>query len=357
MTILRAVVIAVLAYGVLSAPFRMDWDKEKIYVLAAVVAVFLLPMLAIWFFGKKQEPPLPYRVEPPPIDPRLRKADEDSAALEEAVRYGYKAIAEKLVAAGADVNREHMGTTPLREAILHGQGSIARFLIEHGADPRALNHFFDPNAESLVTKLFHDGDAALAQEVGKAVTGVHIPQPDGELLAKGQTLGSLFLALAARFKHEGDLASAGQLYEWKIEQWKADPFEDAPCPSAEQMSRCLRTVAEIKEVQGNLPEALRLCRKALQILAWNLRRPTDYDDEGFALTILDEPDRQALFTDTWLQYALSAVSGADRPELVAVLRHCERLLRQVDPAEVEEQIGAPDRVAAALQRLDGPQRR
>ena len=50
---------------------------------------------------------------------------------------GYPAIAERLLAAGADVNAGVGGATPLHGAAQHGQTAMARWLLAHGADPAA----------------------------------------------------------------------------------------------------------------------------------------------------------------------------------------------------------------------------
>jgi uncharacterized protein len=52
---------------------------------------------------------------------------------------GHRAIAERLLAAGAAVNAGVGGDTPLHGAAAHGQTAMARWLLDHGADPAAVN--------------------------------------------------------------------------------------------------------------------------------------------------------------------------------------------------------------------------
>ena len=68
--------------------------------------------------------------------------EDDEAAfstpLQWAARYGHKAVAELLIAKGADVNaRNEKGATPLHTAARYGHKAVAELLIAKGADVNA----------------------------------------------------------------------------------------------------------------------------------------------------------------------------------------------------------------------------
>ena len=57
-------------------------------------------------------------------------------ALHWVIRYGDRAIAERLVAEGADVNLASIyGVRPLQLAIENGHGELVQWLLDSGADP------------------------------------------------------------------------------------------------------------------------------------------------------------------------------------------------------------------------------
>jgi ankyrin repeat protein len=53
---------------------------------------------------------------------------------------GHRAIAEALLARGADVNAGANGLTPLHGAVMFDQPEMARWLLEHGANPNLLSY-------------------------------------------------------------------------------------------------------------------------------------------------------------------------------------------------------------------------
>lgn len=286
----------------------------------------------------------------------------DDSALMAAVRSGSKETVEALIAAGADVNRG-IGTfaddtivkTALTVAVARGNRAIVKLLLDHRADVKALNHSYHPSAEKAVALLFDMGEGAHARDLGQAATGVELPQPDADLLEQGRKLGSLFTAFATSFNAQGDRTSAERLCEWKLAAWEVEsPLDEDYLflfPDAVRIPIhipvCLRTLAEIKEAEGELQEAFRLYRKVLR--TW--RYFDKSSDDAVIPGGIDEAQGSSsdawlnLFSDASLQSSVVSAPDGWRTEFATLLRDCERILGRL--GMVAEQ----GRVAVALERL------
>lgn len=275
----------------------------------------------------------------PEIVKRFITLGIDASALAAAMQLGSRKAVEELIAAGIDVNRRTAtGESPLYLAFAWGYWDMARLLIGHGADVRALKSGCNPGPEESVALLFDMGEGARARELCEAATGVDPSQPDPELLQRARDLDSLFAAFAERFHLQGDDLRARRLCEWKIEGWKTGVFllHDASRFQM-QMSVCLRTLARIREAEGQTQEALRICKKALRI--WKYQ-DDDHDMELATLILDEEVHARYLFTDDWLQFIPTGVSTGWRTEFSTLLRDCGRILGELGMAEEQRSVTA-----------------
>ena len=72
----------------------------------------------------------------------------DLPALYFAAIGGHVTTAEKLIAAGADVNARSPAAAPIHGAVMGGSAGMVRLLLEHGADP-SLKDYAERDAKSL----------------------------------------------------------------------------------------------------------------------------------------------------------------------------------------------------------------
>jgi len=84
----------------------------------------------------------------------------DLPALYFAAIGGHVTTAEKLIAAGADVNARSPAAAPIHGAVMGGDAGMVRVLLEHGADP-SLKDYAERDAKSLAMAIQRPELAAL----------------------------------------------------------------------------------------------------------------------------------------------------------------------------------------------------
>jgi uncharacterized membrane protein YfcA len=106
-----------------------------------------------------------------------RNAAGDTA-LHRAVEKGMRAVAESLLARGAEVNaRSKNGETPLHFASLDADPAVAELLLDAGADPRARNR----NGESVLMWASLSGHIVVAQRLLQRGADANVTDDKGSL--------------------------------------------------------------------------------------------------------------------------------------------------------------------------------
>lgn len=233
-----------------------------------------------------------------------------STALFEAAAAGHADIIEVLIASGADVDLGvvadsahpedyEQGECPLKVALQQGHREVAGRLVEHGADLYLVNSNYDVTAEL------------------------------------NDDLDSVVLASARRLRDEGKAHEALPIYEELISRLDRDHAASVPS----DVLVVLREFAETHEMNGNRREALDFYCHALRM--WQQRRVPS----AGAVRLFDrKPVDREPFSEVALEELVNE-PGADRNEIAALLRDCERILGRLGMTEEH------GRVAAALKQL------
>jgi uncharacterized protein len=143
------------------------WLRGALWILAAILLVqfsarVLAAEEALWrAIEQDDEKAALGLVRGGSVDGAARNAAGDTA-LHRAVEKGMRALAESLLARGADVNaRSKNGETPLHLAALDADPSVAELLLDAGADARARNR----DGESVLMWAALSGHIVVAQRL------------------------------------------------------------------------------------------------------------------------------------------------------------------------------------------------
>jgi len=151
----------------IDAPTYRRWLRGALWVMAGLLLVQFSTRVsaseeALWrAIEQDDEAAALALVRAGKLDPKVRNAAGD-APLHRAAEKGMRALAESLLARGAEVNaRSKNGETPLHFAALDADASVAELLLDAGADANAQNS----DGESVLMWAALSGHIAVAQRL------------------------------------------------------------------------------------------------------------------------------------------------------------------------------------------------